>query len=148
MEFINFGLRSGSDFFYSVFSFGTQRININTRDENKNLIGRNEHENILVWRGGFGVEFTMEKFFIDLDATTGGIMNAETYGGNISSLFQTRLTMGVKIFEHLGVFGGISYDYIHRINGSPDPRRFLGFIAGRSNDWNTHKLGFFAGLQF
>jgi hypothetical protein len=72
--------------------------------------------------------------------------------GNKDGAFiaQARFSAGYKIFKHLGVFAGISYDYIlSPDNGSLKPGEDFGFSAfSRSDGRNTHKIGFFGGIQF
>jgi hypothetical protein len=156
MEFLNASFRSGSKRVYSVFTAGVQ---------GKALPESYDGDTLLAFRAGLGVEFPIGKFFMDVDITCGSIVNFDALadlggtdirewkhrraGGPLSDLVQLRFTAGYKIFEHLGIFGGISYDYIHRReSASPDPETFSPFIAGWSDGWNTHKLGFFGGVQF
>ncbi|MHB9291600.1 hypothetical protein Holit_00678 [Hollandina sp. SP2] len=138
MGFLNLSFRSGSKHVYTLLTAGVQP----KFHYDPNVL--------LVSRAGLGVEFPIGNFFIDVDITGGSIVNLEYGKGSSvsSSLAQLRFTTGYKIFEHLGIFGGISYDYIHRWESSPDPETFSPFIVGRSDGQNTHKLGFFGGIQF
>jgi hypothetical protein len=166
-NFMNFSFRSGSKYFYSLLSFGTQRIT--TAD------------NLYVSRAGFGFELPLGNGFVDLDITGGTILNPDMLGeifqiprprrtgdtkenheawkqyyqaedkiyrASSSSLAEVRLSGGYKIFEHLGVFGGVSYTYLFRRTGtSPNPdSAWLGRSWGEGE--NIHKIGVFAGLQF
>jgi hypothetical protein len=139
MGFLNLSFRSGSKYVYTLFSAGVQPKT------------RYDPNALLVSRSGLGFEFPLENYFIDVDITGGSIVNFK-YGegfGAMSSLAQIRFTAGYKIFEHLGIFGGVSYDYIHRWeSASPDPESFSSFTLGWNDERNTHKLGFFGGIQF
>jgi hypothetical protein len=141
MGFLNLSFRSGSKYVYTLLAAGTQP----KTHFDSNIL--------LVTRAGLGVEFPMGNFFIDVDITGGNIVNFDILKKdgewNISYLTQFRFTAGYKIFEHLGIFGGVSYDYIHREeSASPDPETFGLFTAGWSDGRNIHKLGFFGGIQF
>jgi hypothetical protein len=66
-----------------------------------------------------------------------------------SLMAQVRLTVGFEIFEHLGAFAGISYDFFHKWNSnSPMPENVMNGEMSWSDDRNLHRLGFFAGIQF
>jgi hypothetical protein len=54
------------------------------------------------------------------------------------------------MFEHLGIFGGVSYDWFLDFDGNSHDRvGDWGVSAPRwENDWNIHKIGFFGGIQF
>jgi len=152
MLFTNIGFRSGSKHFYTILSAGTRGDNspgdIFDRDGNRYFISR----------VGFGYEYSINKFFIDIDISAGNIYMVNINGDNwnvykdgdfSTQICQLRLTAGYKVFEHLGIFGGISYDYFYRWQDtSPDPRNFGGPMIGDVFDRNIHKLGFFGGIQF
>ncbi|MDR0623110.1 MAG: hypothetical protein LBG10_01610 [Treponema sp.] len=129
-NFMNFGFRSGSKYFYTLFGFGTQRIT--TRDT------------LYVSRGGFGAELPLGKFFLNLDLMGGSVMDFES--NTVSPLAELRLGGGYKVFEHLGAFAGVSYTCLHRgSDRSPNPASaWLSWNDGA----NIHKIGVFAGLQF
>jgi hypothetical protein len=159
-QFINLSFRSGSHYIYSLASVGTQRIHIGG-DASSWTIGEKGGDSLLVYRLGMGAEFPFGKrAFLNLDFTTGNILDLDTLDGNgesmedhynssASGIHQARLTAGFKAFEHLGVFVGVSYDYIHRYTGtSPNPTALDGLVFGWSNDRNIHKLGIFGGIQF
>jgi hypothetical protein len=165
-NFMNFGFRSGSKYFYSLFSFGTQRITTT--------------DNLYVSRLGFGFEVPLGKAFVDLDVSSGTILNPDTLGeafrisrpqenggddnheqwkryrqereqiyrASSSVLAEVRLSGGYKFFEHLGVFAGVSYTYLYRRTGaSPNPdAAWLGYRWDGGE--NIHRIGVFAGLQF
>jgi len=64
-------------------------------------------------------------------------------------LVNLRLVGGYKFFKHLGIFGGVSYDYFYMYQAnSPDPRNFNGLMLGGAIGPNIHKFGFFGGIQF
>ena len=148
MLFTNISFRSGSKYFYSVLSAGV----------NGGVLS-GSGDRLMIYRAGFGFEFTVQKFFINIDATGGNIINldaintklneSETYSDFMTNISQLRLIAGYKIFPHLGVFAGLSYDYIFRNkDNSPDPEDFGGPVVGVVFDRHIHKLGFFGGIQF
>jgi hypothetical protein len=127
------------------------RENILERDGNKYSISRMGF--------GFGYEFSINKFFIDIDISAGILKLSEVNRIRINwdvdedhnfstQIYQLRLTAGYKIFEHLGVFGGVSYDYFYKRNNSFDPRDFREPMIGDAFGPHIHKLGFFGGIQF
>jgi hypothetical protein len=166
LNFMNFSLRSGAKYFYSILSVGTPRITTT--------------ENLFVSRLGFGFELPLGNFFLCLDLSGGTVTdfgiwaeadrpawpgsdgdNAsgeawkqydremdELDGAGASSLVELRLSAGYKIFEHFGAFAGVSYTYIsRRSDTSPNPdSAWLGQSWGAGKD--IHKIGVFAGLQF
>jgi hypothetical protein len=143
---------------------GTQRLDFGTINGQKLDIGREKGSESFVYRYGIGAEFPLGKrVFLDLDVSTGTIINFNTlkdltnanegrfdeavYDASTSLIAQARLTAGFKLFEHLGLFGGISYDYLYRYTGtSPDSSHDTGYKW--SDGRNVHKLGFFGGVQF
>jgi hypothetical protein len=164
-NFMNFSFRSGSKYFYSLLSMGTQRIT--TADS------------LYVSRGGFGVELPLGKVFLDLDVTCGTILDPDVsrdasppsrpetgwdqnreewkqyyreqhkfFWAGTSILAELRVSAGFKVFEHLGAFAGVSYTYLYQgsdTSPNPDP-------AWLGGSWdkgaNIHKVGVFAGVQF
>ena len=156
MLFTNLSLRSGSKWFYSLISIGAG---------GGTTFGSGDK--LLAIRGGFGFEYTVNKFFFDVDASTGSIINLDTVGKNLddpgesdrekwdkfdastTNIYQIRLTAGYNIYTHLGVFAGLSYDYLYReYDTSPDPKDFGSLFVGVEKNRHIHKLGFFAGVQF
>jgi hypothetical protein len=145
MLFLNAGYRSGSKIFYTHSNIGI----------GGELMGR-EGGNLIIKRGGFGFEIPLGKFFIDIDISTGNIFNVNElkdfwnflFGSN-TGIYQLRLIGGYKMYERLGVFAGISYDYMNqRKSSDPSPEKFGGTALGKSNGQHTHKIGFFGGVQF
>jgi hypothetical protein len=148
MKFINLSFRSGSKHVYSVFTVGVQEETIR---------GDSGENNLLIYRSGLGLEYGPGRFFLDLDITCGNILNLSASGdwenfisNRVSGTVQARLTVGLKVVEHLGVFSGISYDYIYRPeSASPDPNgRSSSYTFEWSDSRNIHKIGFFNGIQF
>ena len=163
MLFTNLSFRSGNKFFYSLFSFGARGANY-----------PGSGDSYAVARSGIGFEIPINQFFLNIDMTSGYIINVSTLGDtadsfsqmikdsinglyvdwgpvntSVSHIFQLRLTGGYKFYEHLGVFAGISYDHIYRYySSSPDARDFNGPLVGGVYGRHTHKLGFFGGIQF
>jgi hypothetical protein len=145
MLFLNAGYRSGSKIFYTHSNIGI----------GGELMGR-EGGKLIANRGGFGFEFPIRKFFIDIDISTGNIFKVDEiedfwnfFFGTNTSIYQLRLIVGYKMYERFGIFAGISYDYIQQTNDTdPSPEEFAGTALGKSIDGITHKVGFFGGLQF
>jgi hypothetical protein len=157
MGFFNLSFRSGSKHIYSILSVGTRRLDFGRINGKELRIGKGSE--LFVYRAGIGAEFPIgRRVFLDLDASSGTIINfnaiqelKNSYEASVSNLTQVRLTAGFNIFKHLGLFAGISYDYLYRFNSdtSPDVNRSAGdFVYGWSDGRNVHKLGFFGGVQF
>ena len=149
MLFTNISLRTGGKGFYSLISFGTKTDTFFDSSEDK----------YLVTRFGFGYEYAIKNFFINIDASGGSLFNLSDAKDNYdindddeyysTDTAQLRLTAGYKILPHLGIFGGISYDFFYRNKStSPDPRDFAGPMLEASFKKSIHKFGFFGGIQF
>ncbi|AEF83071.1 caspase family protein [Leadbettera azotonutricia] len=132
MGFTNFGFRSGTNRFFTLFGIGFQPV----------ALARDASDKLLLTRVGFGWEWSIGKFFIDLDLNYVSIIDVETIHAEISnhlkndpayyttdkyfsdsfqtSMVQLRLSGGYKIFPHLGVFAGISYDFMFISLGSSE----------------------------
>jgi hypothetical protein len=144
--FMNVSFRSGSKYVYSVVSVGS------------GLFGPEEYGDMFISRLGLGLELPLGPLFFDFDVSAGSISTFSSFGktgtedhdGSSSLDLQARLTAGYKIFEHLGVFAGISYDWVYMPGShSPAPASpLLDLIPGELNGWSRQRLGFFAGLQF
>jgi hypothetical protein len=145
MLFLNAGYRSGSKIFYTHSNIGI----------GGGLMGK-EGDKLMINRGGFGFEFPIRKFFIDIDVSTGNILKVDEvkefwnfFFDSNTGIYQLRLIGGYKMYERLGIFVGISYDFIRQNKDTdPSPEDFAGTAPGKSIDGNTHKIGFFGGLQF
>jgi hypothetical protein len=148
--FMNLGLKSGSKNIYSVLSAGLRGIPLG--GDTKLTLADPDDENLFVSRIGLGVEIPLGKFFFDIEALCGDIIETGRIGekysaGDNTLLIQGRLIGGYKFFKHLGVFAGISYDFFHAFNNhSPIPGGSLNL--GLGDDWNVHRIGFFGGVQF
>ena len=164
MFFINTSFRSGSKSFYTVFSFG---LGGESSYSGFNMDGELRMEDTsrmpYLFRGtaGFGFEYPFNDFFFDFDASLGLITVPErkasgqaVYGrydelaGYSIFLIQLRLTAGYKFYEHLGIFGGISYS-IHRL--PQNSNMAISEIERGSFNYDAQykgKLGFFGGIQF
>jgi hypothetical protein len=167
MGFTNVSFRSGTKHFYSVLSVGSGHLRVDG-------FGSDQNEDLWTYRFGFGFELPLGRVFLDLDCTAGHIFDqanildalrpiTETMGDNqyrgesgkqmgdlpVSFTVQARLTAGFKLFEHLGFFAGVSYDYIHRWNDSAPVLVSGGFALPEwSRHGDFHRMGLFAGLQF
>jgi hypothetical protein len=139
LGFLNLSLKSGSKRFYSLFSLGLRNM-------------RSPQDMEYISRLGAGVEIPLGNIFIDLDLSAGTIQPLDSFwdsAENHSLLAQARVSAGFKLFEHLGAFAGISYDYIL----SPPDRPFrtesvLGIPVHWTSGRHSHKIGFFGGIQF
>jgi hypothetical protein len=145
MLFLNAGYRSGSKIFYTHSNIGI----------GGGLMGKGG-DNLVVNRGGFGFEYPIRKFFVDIDISTGNIFKVDEikdfwkfFFGSYTGIYQLRLIGGYKMYERLGVFIGISYDFlIQRKDSDPAPEDFAGATLSKTDGKYTHKFGFFGGLQF
>jgi hypothetical protein len=147
MLFTNIGFRSGSKHFYTSLSAGV--------GGNITFGGGG---NLFIWRGGFGFEIPANKFFFDIDFSSGSIIDLKEdrydapekrHWFSATQLSQFRLIGGYKLYQHLGIFAGLSYDYLYRHKETcPDPREFGGPMLGGVFNRHTHKFGFFGGIQF
>ena len=157
MLFTNISFRSGSKYFYTILSAGL----------GGGIYPDSGEDTLLIYRSGFGFEFPVNKFFFDIDILFGSIINLDTVSNRLKAIFnnynnfhdfsnsvtaigQLRLIAGYRFFRHLGVFAGLSYDYLYKFDeaDSPDPRDFGGAFLGGTYGRHTHKLGFFGGIQF
>ncbi|QQO09489.1 caspase family protein [Breznakiella homolactica] len=159
MSFMNVGLKTGSKYVYSILSAGVQEIPIG--DNHKIALDRDIEDNLMIYRAGLGVELPLGPVFVNLDVMSGSIINLsalrderyddcdKVYDKVTSFIAQARLTAGLKFFRHLGIFVGVSYDYIRPLsNLSPVPDSRIGYTFDWSDDRNIHRLGFFGGIQF
>jgi hypothetical protein len=147
MLFSNLSLKTGSKHFYGLLSAGTRPEALFDSSKDKYLITR----------AGFGFEYNISRFFVDVDVSSGNLIRLKKEDAVYSTnLNQLRLSAGYKILPHLSIFGGVSYDYFFLYkDNSPDPRDFgrpilAGTLPGTSTASNRHihKLGFFGGIQF
>jgi hypothetical protein len=139
LGFVNLSLKSGSKYFYSILGLGV----------NDDLLFDGDY--IFVARTGIGAELPLNKIFLNLDLTAGQIIFNWPWAEENSTSFiaQARLSAGYKVFKHLGVFAGISYDYILSSRDSPKPGKDFGLsFLTWNNGRHTHKIGFFGGIQF
>ena len=147
MLFLNAGYRSGTKIFYSHSNIGIG---------GGLLSGKPGDDKLVINRSGFGFEFPIRKFFIDIDISTGNIFKVNEakdflnfFFGSNTSIFQLRLIGGYKMYERLGIFAGISYDFLYQSkNTDPSPENFAGAAPAKSYGNKTHKMGFFGGVQF
>ena len=157
MLFTNISFRSGSKRFYSILSAGAG-----------GGLTFGSGDTLLVGRFGFGFEYqATDKLYFNVEGTSGNIFNIDRYGkdsdrplgesdkdwdkfdGYSTNIQQLRLIAGYNFLPHLGVFAGVSYDYLYRrFESCPDPKDFGGPVLGSTSGRHTHKLGFFGGLQF
>ncbi|MDR0475834.1 MAG: caspase family protein [Treponema sp.] len=154
MMFLNAGLRSGSKHFYSRLDAGI----------GGGFIPKREEDRLFAGRAGFGIEIPISKFFIDIDISSGSIINIDSLrkyfrennvphnsdtSSSITGLHQLRISGGYKIAPHFGILAGVSYDYLYQHKGaSPVPEGFGLQMPNITKGKHIHKLGFFGGMQF
>jgi hypothetical protein len=140
LGFVNLSLKSGSKHFYSILGLGVH---------NDLILGGGS---MFITRSGFGAHLPLNRFFLNFDVTAGQIFANWPWDEDYGSAFiaQARFSAGYTIFKHLGIFAGVSYDYIlSPRSGSLKPGEDFGFSSfARSDGRNTHKIGFFGGIQF
>ena len=142
MMFSNIGLRSGSKHFYGTVGVGAS-----------GSVFSGNGDKLLITRGGFGFEYPFKKTFFDVELLFGNIVKLDNIwddnNDSITDITQLRFVAGYKLFSHLGVFAGVSFDYLRRrTDTSPDPKDFGGPLPGIGSDRNIGKIGFFGGIQF
>jgi hypothetical protein len=149
-EMINVSFRSGSRYFYSLFSVAASQARLASLS-----IGKADAGDLIAFRAGVGFEFPLGQFFLDLDVTGGTLFDINDIPTSevwyrYTPVIQGRATVGIKFLKHLGVFAGVSYDYFNRQPRSPIPKHSWDDVlpSAWSNEQHVHKLGFFAGLQF
>jgi hypothetical protein len=139
MGFVNLSLKSGSRYIYSILGLGVENLDFS-------------YDGVFITRAGIGAELPLGRVFVDFDLSAGYIFarpwNDEASGNSL--LAQARFSTGFKFFKHLGVFGGISYDYVFSPeDNSPRLGEDFGFSAlSWSNGRHTFKIGCFGGIQF
>jgi hypothetical protein len=142
-KMLNVSFRSGSRYFYSLFSVGATRLSFGAYS-----FGADDADDLLVTRAGIGFELPLKKFFLDLDFTSGNVFTLAAPHHQAFNL-QGRLTLGFKLFKHLGAFAGVSYDYFYaESDESPVPTAAPIIPKSWGDERNIHTLGFFAGVQF
>jgi hypothetical protein len=161
MNFVNAGLKSGSKHIYALFGAGTQQVSLGGSEA---VFGadRDRDDSILATRFGLGLEIPLGPAFLDFDVLAGSIWNdnlseekralsdaKDKSDASSTQLFQARLSLGFKAFDHLAAFVGLSYDYLLRLSStSPNPAKQRGLPFGWSDSKNIHKMGLFGGIQF
>ncbi len=164
MQFFNFGLRTGSKHFYSMWITGVKHYDTTKSSEPWTGLDNSDGNTYVTARFGFGAELPLGPIFLNLDFLAGPMMSIDPYinadiktddearqliEDTVSVMAQIRLTAGFKIFEHLGAYAGISYDYFYRVSSiSPVPSTASFGEFSWSDDRNIHRMGFFAGIQF
>jgi hypothetical protein len=160
MMFANASLRTGSKHFYTIWIVGFKQFDASKASEPWTKNNDPNGNFYFAPRAGIGVELPLGPLFINLDATMGNLFNFTTmfddddFDESNTIMAQARLTVGFELFEHLGAFVGISYDYFHRWrDNSPLPSAIgvVDKLDGNlpwSDDINVHRIGFFAGIQF
>jgi hypothetical protein len=139
LGFSNLSLKFSSEYFYSTLSLGIH----------EGLLFAGSH--MIVTRAGLGAELPLDTFFLNVDITAGQIiLNCPRGNANGASfIVQVRFSISSQFLKDLGIFGGISYDYIlSPYNDSPRLGKNFGISAlGWSDNRHTHKIGFFGGIQ-
>ncbi|MDR1210827.1 MAG: caspase family protein [Spirochaetaceae bacterium] len=147
MGYMNAGLKSGSKHFYTTLSVGVEELYIGSFT----VAPGGDHDiNTMALRAGIGFELPLGPAFLDIEAVCGTINEVHSANSNDDAstlLIQGRLVAGLKAFKHLGIFAGVSYDYLKPFSSAaPVPEG--GYDMGYGGRWNTNRVGFFAGVQF
>jgi hypothetical protein len=138
----NFGLKTGTKYFYSLLSFGFQ-INSDERGFYPGI--------------GFGGELPFERLFIDLDFSLKGFIEYDDNNSPDSmtekNLYSSiRLLGGVKIFKRLSVFAGGILDIYLLDEDSPVSRIHDGYNWSIDAAIDDHEFRLYpqwtVGLQF
>jgi hypothetical protein len=147
MGFMNLSFKSGSKHFYTHISAGLRQIPLG---DTKLTIMDQDDENVFVFRSGLGAEIPLGKLFFDIEALYGFIVKTAMWVDHKTStqLIQGRLIGGYKLFSHLAVFAGISYDWLLPFGDQAPIPAGAGIDMGWGNDQNIHRIGFFGGIQF
>ncbi|MDR1178548.1 MAG: caspase family protein [Spirochaetaceae bacterium] len=147
MGYMNAGLKSGSKHFYTTLSVGVEELYIGSLTA---APGGDHEINTMALRAGIGLELPLGPAFLDIEALCGTInkmYSANSNNDESTLLIQGRLVAGLKAFKHLGIFAGVSYEYLRPFSGSaPVPEG--GYDLGYGGRWNSNRIGFFAGVQF
>jgi hypothetical protein len=167
MKFVNLSLRTGSKHFYTIWITGFKHFDANDEAESWTNFDNDKNDgNYFSSRAGLGGELPIGPLFVNLDVTAGTIIrvndsdfrNEETRSHAHEDMMptftaQARLSVGLELFEHLGAFVGVSYDYFYRWDAaSPLPIPVVVDKISNTFSWsdekNIHRIGFFAGIQF
>jgi hypothetical protein len=160
MLFANLSLRTGSKYFYTIWITGFKHFDVSDKDETWTSFSDDNGENYYTSRIGLGGELPLGPIFLNLDVTAGSMIFIEkekiesegfgiTFESSSTLMAQARLSVGFELFEHLGAFAGVSYDYFYSwSNSSPLPENMLNGKLSWGDKHNTHRIGFFAGIQF
>jgi len=98
---------------------------------------------------GTGTSFKFDKFFINFDVTANNIKRSKKLFTESDSVFhaEARLYCGYKIFKHLAVFGGVSYNYASNF-GEDSAASFKPlYDKAWGTEDHSHWPGFFFGVQ-
>ena len=155
-EMLNVSFRSGSKYFYSLFSVASSQVNFGQLS-----IGKADAGELLAFRAGLGFEFPLGALFLDMDVTTGILFDVNdeyidmndirTIKNQYTNTIQGRITLGLMFSKNFSIFAGVSYDYFKRNQTlGPIPKYSWDDVlpSDWSNEQHVHKLGFFAGVQF
>lgn len=125
--FTRFAAKHGTKNFYTLYALGF--------DHRKNMsIGL-----------GFGGRFSAGNFFFDMDISAHSLYHLENLS-DTALHSQVRAATGYRFFKRMGVFIGVSYNYLYRIDNSPvDSKPLYGFSSSDGN--HHHWPGVFFGVQ-
>jgi hypothetical protein len=111
---LNVGFKLGSRHVYTLFGFGTGQIeNTGVDTTNKALYG---------FSAGFGVHANLghPRLFLDVDAVSTGFMTSGDWDGDNQVMSTLRAQVGFRIFRHLAITAGPTYNvYVRKADG-PD----------------------------
>ncbi|HEY0711132.1 MAG TPA: hypothetical protein VGF45_00540, partial [Polyangia bacterium] len=136
---LNVGFKLGSRHVYTLFGFGTGQID-DGAGKNKALYG---------YSGGFGVHANLghPRLFLDVDAISTGFMTSGDWDGDGQVMSTLRVQLGVRIFRHLAITAGPTYNvYVRKADG-PDYRPGWGVLEATDRS-GSYQVRRFPGLQF
>jgi hypothetical protein len=135
-DMMNVSLKSGNKWFYSLLRFGTNNYNP------KDWESGNTDNSIFAAGLGIGAELSIGKhFFIGADISSVNYCDINFFkedfaNSSAAHSLEARLSLGAKLFRHLGIFGGAAYRY-----------NFLSDTTWAAEN-NLGGWTFFGGLQF
>ena len=165
MQFVNVSLRTGSKYFYSIWMIGYKHYDpTKPGDEPWTGFDNPRANNYFTSRAGIGGELPLGRLFLNLDLLAGTVVSSDVlvngkgsnsgedcdlYDQATTIMAQLRFTLGFKMFEHFGLYAGISYDFFHKLSKeSPVPVSASFYTFPWSDGNNIHRVGFYGGIQF
>ncbi|MBF0431916.1 MAG: caspase family protein [Fibrobacteria bacterium] len=134
---VNLSLKTGNRYFYGMVNAG-----IHAKEE-KN------RERLLVSGVGLGAAIPVKMFFINTDISQSHVAVSNKYFTTLgSSLYRLRVGGGMKIFNHLRLNGGVSFNIMQHNGKTLDYQDYLDTKSWGKDDKFTYWQGFYAGVDF